>query len=129
MKMKTAELTGRALDYAVALAEGYLPYDDYGIPKLVFPGSAVMLDALQREDYFKVPSFSTDWSRAGPIIERERICLEWVNYDRVWEAHISSPPPIFETIGYAHADKPLEAAMVAYIRMKLGDEVDIPDQL
>ena len=48
--MKTSELTGAALDWAVALAlEEYRPV--------------------------AVPHYSTDWAQGGPIIEREEIDL------------------------------------------------------
>lgn len=53
--MKTDELTGSALDYWVARAEGIEPSVD------------------QQMKFCP----STDWSLAGPIIERERIMICW----------------------------------------------------
>jgi hypothetical protein len=57
--MKTAELTGTALDWAVAKAIGeYKPV--------------------------AVPNYSTDWAQGGPIIEREKIGIRALQ-DR-WDA-------------------------------------------
>ena len=63
---------------------------------------------------------STDWSQAGPIIEREIARLEDLG-DEGWEA-----------CGYgftATGPTPLIAAMRCYVASKLGDEVDVPDEL
>ncbi len=102
MKQKTSELTGRALDRAVAVAE-------YGY------------DA----DY-KTNRYSTDWSHGGPIIEREGISVDRMG--GAWTADISD-----SVGGYIeHTESgptPLIAAMRCYVASKLGDEVEIPEEL
>jgi len=72
---------------------------------------------------------STNWAQGGPIIEREHIGLSWVvsNYLYVtgcWSAHIP------QTNGKLfYASTPLIAAMRCYCCSKLGDEVDVPEEL
>jgi hypothetical protein len=101
--MKTNELTGAALDWAVAQCEGTL-HDDGSVP-----------------DYFQP---SVDWEQGGAIIECEGISLD---YDGLgtWIATIIRSGSIFEELGKT----PLVAAMRCYVVSKLGDEIDIPEGL
>lgn len=99
MKLKTSELTGVFLDWAVHVAlhgecEGYPEYE-----------------------------YSTDWAQGGPIIEREGIELVTVSHD--WRAMINSEDGWLREYG----PTPLIAAMRCYVASKLGDEVDVPDEL
>ena len=108
--MKTNELTGAALDWAVAKCEGVtvLPKMRGGCYVALDRGETVLL------------RYSTDWSQAGPIIERERITLR--NYKpALWDASIGR-------LDYVGDGKtPLIAAMRCYVASKLGEEVEIPD--
>lgn len=114
MKIKTQDLTGPALDWAVLhseLSANRLP--DYG-----------QRDA---EDGYRP---STDWAQGGPIIEREEISIdrEFVSSRVEWAAW--SPAPIrddAESFGYGPT--PLVAAMRCFVASRLGDEVDVPDEL
>lgn len=106
MKIKTSELTGAALDWAVHVAlhgacEGYSEHE-----------------------------YSTDWLQGGPIIEREKCIatLERLNggswrvqapYDRAQDR----PGP------YYYGPTALTAAMRCYVASRLGDEVEIPEEL
>lgn len=96
--MKTSELTGAALDWAVAKCEGLSIYIEV------------------------VESFnpSTDWMQGGPIIERENICLWTEGYD--WEAKQYG-------VWEEWASTPLIAAMRCYVGSKLGNDVDVPEEL
>lgn len=72
----------------------------------------------------KPPAYSTDWAQGGPIIER------WVSdlsQRGEWYAQIQ----INDVPEYAKASgpTPLIAAMRCYVASKLGDEVEIPDEL
>lgn len=103
MKVKTSELAGAALDWAVAKCEGNtITFADDGLP------------SGQWEMY------SSNWAQGGPIIERHIFRLE--DYGDEWEAEG------FCDIG-THGPTPLIAAMRAYVTSKLGDEVDIPGEL
>ena len=123
--MKTSELTGAALDWAVAKCEGYtclhktegrMPHE----PQLVMwpPRKAYGLVELWELGY------STDWSQGGPIIEREWIDLHCVN-DALWEAEINASAYHNRKNG----PTPLIAAMRCYVASKLGDEVELPEEL
>ena len=106
--MKTAELTGIALDWAV----GYVMGEKLRIleRQIVWP-----------EDY----SPSTDWSQSGPIIEREMVCLIPPRAGiELWEAY----HPDFPQEEH-YGPTPLIAAMRCYVASKLGDEVEIPEEL
>ena len=100
--MKTSELTGAALDWAVAKAIGeYKPV--------------------------AVPSYSTDWAQGGPIIEREGISILYrvgVNMTATINGQYEQSVP------YNQRGNPqLIAAMRCYVASKLGDEVDVPKEL
>ena len=103
MIIKTINLTGAALDWAVAQCEGTLHED----------GSV--------SDYFQP---SADWEQGGAIIEQEGISLD---YDGLgtWVATIITNGSVFEESGTT----PLEAAMRCYVASKLGDEVEVPADL
>jgi len=64
---------------------------------------------------------SGDWMQGGPIIERERIDVLY-EHDLRW---IAVPQKGIESYG----PTPLIAAMRCYVASKLGDEVEIPDEL
>jgi hypothetical protein len=98
--MKTSELTGAALDRVVHIA---------------MHGSC--------EGYAE-HEYSTDWSQGGPIIEREWVDLHCVN-DSLWEAEC----PAVGGLAMQNGPTPLIAAMRCYVASKLGDEVEIPEEL
>lgn len=99
--MKTSALIGPALDWAVAKIEGY--------------------DLTTNWPYRQIPEYSTRWSQGGPIIERERITV-WNN--EVWwhAAYNDGTDDIY-------GQTPLIAAMRCLVSAKLGDEVEIPEEL
>jgi hypothetical protein len=105
MKIKTADLTGAALDWAVALCEG-----------MVEPFTKNV-----EHDHW-VPSIN--WAQGGPIIEREGICLvkQDVPADNWWAFGKQCGPDAF-------GPTPLIAAMRCFVASRLGDEVEVPDEL
>jgi len=108
MKIKTSELIDEALDWAVAAANG----QDYYQPD-TGPACA---------------EFSTDWSEGGPIIERERITLTNgtpAGLEFMWHAQISTSDVFHQMNG----PTPLVAAMRCYVASKLGNKVEIPQEL
>jgi hypothetical protein len=108
MKIKTSELTGVALDWAVAKCEGLLAYgykDDAGL---------LLITLSTGEAEYFIPTIK--WAQGGPIIEREGIAL--------------LPGWIAERPGLnGQGDTPLIAAMRCYVASKLGDTVDVPEEL
>jgi hypothetical protein len=110
MKIKTADLTGHALDWAVAKAEGHETVVSEG-------GFLVMIRRHNVVDYFDP---SGNWGWGGPIIEREGIWL-MPSCAAYWEAQKA------ETV--QTGSTPLIAAMRCFVASKLGDVVDVPDEL
>lgn len=99
--MKTSELTGAALDWAVAKCEG--------------EGEAAW--AAHRDAF----AYSSTWVCGGPIIEREKIAIKENGYDH-WFAKAGASK-------WMRGPTPLIAAMRCYVASKLGDEVEVPDEL
>lgn len=126
--MKVSELTGPKLDAAVAKALGIL----FVLESCPTNPPKPMACWLCKED--GKPDFaqglfqpSAVWERAGPIIERERIDLEFMD-DGGWSASISEWRPGWLTehlheVGVAYGPTPLIAAMRAFVASKLGGEV------
>lgn len=101
MKIKTQDLTGPALDLAVARAwYGY----EYTLP---------------------LPFFnpSVEWSQGGPIIELQGILFIGTGDGETYNAWIVKP--YAAGLGPTH----LIAAMRCFVASRLGDEVDIPEEL
>jgi len=106
MKIKTRELKNTALDWAVAKCEGVALVD----------GCIFTKDPADEQVLY---SPSTNWVQGGPIIERERIELEFDG--NLWNAGIF----YLSEDCIAQAEFPLIAAMHCYVASKLGDEVEI----
>ena len=109
MKIKTSELTGAALDWAVAKCDQEWSDED-------------ALLWVQDDEYQYTPS--TDWAQGGPIIERERITWNGQSA-RICKYFGGHTWQNFEEFG----PTPLIAAMRCYVASKLGDEVEIPEEL
>ena len=112
MKIKTSELTGEALNWAVQKAER--------------PGKRM----LSPIDY------CGKWKFGGPIIEREKIDIgidDW-NWkgrpkDSPWVAAHSLMREAMEEDIPSFGPTPLIAAMRCLVASKLGDVVDIPAEI
>ena len=120
MKVKTNELTGAALDWAVAKCEGVtvLPKMRGGCYVTLNKGETVLL------------CYSTNWAQGGPIIEREEISIsrEFASGRIEWAAW--TPAPIRDDAeAFGYGPTPLIAAMRCYVASRFGDEVDVPDEL
>jgi hypothetical protein len=109
--MKTAELTGAALDWAVAKCEG-VGLGPRGFVVYYYEGEPAMWQP------------STDWAQGGPIIERWEIDTNKSGLHK-WRAKTISLGRLYDATGQT----PLEAAMRCYVASKLGDTVDIPKEL
>jgi hypothetical protein len=120
MNVKISELCGAQLDYAVAKCEGlsdsaYMPLHNEGF-------SIVLADGV-------IFTPSRDWHQGGPIIEciggfELKIWLESTPETQC-EAHIHN----YDGDWIAFGPTPLIAAMRCYVASKMGDEVDIPEEL
>ena len=122
--MKTNELTGAALDWAVAKCEGAT---DFWFDTVVTHW--VKLDGKDRAlRYGWAQSYlpSTDWAQGGPIIEREKIALRPHDHEL---QHWSAEQPLNGLSSFSTGPAPLIAAMRCYVASKLGNEVDVPKEL
>lgn len=130
--MKTNELIGPPLDWAVAKCDGanvevhsadmitkrrlqYLTQEEADTlpppkPYLVVPGVGNA-------------NYSTDWSQGGPIIERENIWLTHHVAAKMHGAHKG------DEHWFQRGPTTLVAAMRCYVASKLGNEVEIPEEL
>jgi hypothetical protein len=117
--MKTSELQGAALDWAVAKCEAERLTVPYG-------GKSFLDGVVVHPDYNKFYP-STNWAQGGPIIESEGISL-YLDTNNLWQANIfDGNPAVFGT--GVEGSTPLIAAMRCYVASKLGDEVDVPEEL
>jgi len=104
--MKTSKLQGAALDWAVAKCE----------------------DKQGKGLDWVPPDYSSDWAQGGPIIEREKLVIAPSNHwgsPRAWYANTTGRNKFHVLYGLT----PLIAAMRCYVTSKLGDEVEIPEEL
>lgn len=102
--MKTAYLTGPAQSRAVAKCENW-------------KGWGIDIDPYNPRP--AAPRYSTDWPLGGPIIEREGICVYHVK-GSLWGAELTTQ---------VSGPTPLIAGMRCYVASKLGDEVEISEDL
>lgn len=110
--MKTSELTGAALDWAVAKCEG-VDIDKWGTAWVKDPKQPHFNEEFRP---------STDWSQAGPIIEREGISV--IQYpEKEWGAQRWGKQDNHYGLTL------LISAMRCYVASKLGDDVDVPEEL
>ena len=133
--MKTSELTGAALDWAVAKCEG----------RAVDSVSDAELEGFIRDDPEKVwawdlPKYSTDPVQGFPIIEREIFRL-FRNVGGTFTAQIKFEVQIptedrGTSLGTSYTEHVneagstmLEAGMRCYVKYKLGDEIEVPEEL
>ena len=118
--MKTSELSGVQLDYAVARAEDKQAKFECGLLFLTTPNIT----------YGDIYRPSADWEQGGPIIEREKINVRFITSNAstppCW-AYMSMESDDFSVEEWG--DTPLVAAMRCYVESKLGEEVEIPEEL
>jgi hypothetical protein len=142
--IQTKDLTGAALDWAVAKAEDQTAPERivctacHGNGEVTLFGYGTITEyawcracngdgdgdgTVPMPDGHKWwPAYSTSWEHAGHIIEREGIAM--LKYqDGRWEARHPQDHPIME------GHTPLIAAMRAYVASKLGEEVAVPQEL
>jgi hypothetical protein len=113
--MKTSELSGPALDWAVAKLEGDL-----------VPTGGVMIQTW--------PYYATNWAHGGPVIEREKISVALDEGETEWEAVTEAALGSMFGTGlrgehWQQGPTPLIAAMRCFVESKLGNEIDIPEEL
>ena len=121
MKVKTRDLTGIALDWAVAEAEGV---------RGVISGAGkyqkvCYIPKGKRSYYTYTPS--TNWKQGGPIIEREDMTVGRQIDPTQWAAEVFDARGATTFVGYGPT--PLVAAMRCFVASCAGDEIEVPKVL
>jgi hypothetical protein len=113
--MRTTDLTGTALDWAVAKCEGVVNGDDLDVGFIAERGYTP----------------STNWAQGGAIIEREWIDVVKPVNSVCWVATMHYQNDDSERIQTSEEQgaTPLVAAMRCYVASKLGDEIELPEEL
>lgn len=154
MKIKTSELIGPALDWAVAEALGLnlVKLHDHMRAKAAennYTGNLEWHISMQPNIWMWVDDanavhhiepYSSAWSQGGPVSEDNLICSE---YDKEWVYDPGNVDPDDEpdngdrwmawpadnrTLSQ-YGPTELVAKMRCYVASKLGDEIDIPEEL
>ena len=157
MKIKTNELTGVALDWAVGLADGRRIRTSIG-GSLEARGRTESGHELPEDcDLWMIWTPSTRWSQGGSLVEESKINLISVEgeynpqlagtaeaFSTYWVAEVGRlrPTETYGPQGDAWGDvfqidacdaiagpTPLIAAMRCFCRAKLGEFVEVPDNL
>jgi len=120
MIVETKQLTGAALDWAVAQCEGIELYGAADFKEQRLHVADIGGNYLYR--------WSQNWAQGGPIIEREQLTVqcdetgEWAAYVR--EFMFGGSPD-----GWSIGPTPLVAAMRCFVRTHKGDTVDVPQEV
>ena len=133
--IKTAELTGPKLDWAVAECEKvrtYVrPYEHTMTGLCILDADLVDMETDDAQEL----RYSRDWAQGGPIIYREGISTR-LNHKQaqLWEAYIWLPTQHDQSEAdsnsyTAFGATALQAAMRCYVASKLGSEVEVPKEL
>jgi hypothetical protein len=114
MEIRTAELTGNQLNFAVAMSLGWKRSET--------PDFFINPFGYNPDWGVRLPLFSLSWMYAGPIIEQSKIVI--------------SPDPANGWSARPYGDKrecygetPLIAAMRCKVMMRFGNTIDIPDDI
>ena len=115
--MKTSELSGAALDWAVSIIEG-TAFDTEEI--------SLFIEDWEQGEF----NYSSDWALGGWIIQREGISLE---YDGLgtWVAWLVHEDKEYGGVMRSEGQdtSPLVAAMRCYVTSKLGKKIELPEEL
>lgn len=129
MLIKTSALTGKALDWAVAIADKRNPI----IHKIQCgsPGSP-----FKYKGYVAIPCGNGDcwtyeptvkWELAGPVIQNECISTVWGPGLKEHEWRAETPTGMNDQS--ETGPTPIIAALRCFVASKLGGDVEIPDEL
>lgn len=155
--MKVSELTGLALDWAVARAlgkqellplkeaevNGRLPYDFdlcFDIhnwedvldimedrPTRCDCTPIELIDFARKLGFYilhkvKEAPWSTSWALSGPILDKNNFCIDSQNPGDI-------AAKIYPITDWFYGETILIAAMRCFVSLKLGNEIEIPDDL
>ncbi len=117
VEMKTCELEGAALDWAVAVIEGY--------DLMKHPFRRAFIPNLGYCDY----SPSTNWTFGGPLIQQFGCDLNCLAPANAWEANCWDSAVPQPDLHICEGETPLIATCRAIVRAKLGETINVPAEL
>lgn len=123
MKIKTSELSGVALDWAVAKCLGLTPT----IPPFAERPWLLMVDRHGQEH--RCPSWTTDWSQGGPIIDRLVNKGMQIKPGPAGSSEVNVVVSLPWPNRFVFGSTVLEASMRYFVMSELGDEVEVPEEL
>lgn len=119
-RVNVAEASGPVLDWLVAKCEGR------EAAQIKANGPVHLKGVVGHKPLPYAPS--SDWSIAGPIIERENITVgPWDTSPCM--AHLGPAETVNSRNPRMTGPTLLVAAMRCYVRSKLGDEAEVPEEL
>ena len=138
-KISVSNASGVALDWMVAIAKGVHPSDILVTPTRLYRRMRDEEGHLTGS-YMTGPEFLFHkmWESGGPIIDREGICLKSEARDHsLWLAQFAYTKEVLRlpnarlvhSYCLQRGPTPLIAAMRCYVASKLGDEVEVPEEL
>jgi len=122
VKIKTQDLSGVALDWAVAKAEG-LDFEPYFARYRKCWEMHVVRCGYNPERKVYVFEPSADWGQGGRLIEKYRIGFG------IYESSLLAVTGHNDFAGSEHGETHLIAACRAIVAARLGDDVDVPEVL
>jgi len=134
IEVKTTELEGKALDWAVAMSEGAtnLHFDTVACWWFTLNGADRVLSSGWSEKQNYCPS--TDWSQGGPLIERHGIEV-FCNLSAEQASRFKDASPDWRACmnrgrsEHSYGPTPLISAMRCLVAAKLGEVVMVPQEL
>lgn len=134
MKIKTTELIGLTLTWGVVIADGWeaVRKGKYGyVETEFFLQRQTKCGGIQRKIFSETGYHS--WDGFGRIIERECISLDHMpgrSPQTRWRASVLMRGVNGLTlVGDAYGPDPLIASMRCFVLSKLGEVIDVPDEL
>jgi hypothetical protein len=124
MKVKTAELIDAALDWAVAKCEEPTDRRLTIIRREDRVGRPIERETEHGSYNYEWWAPSRIWAQGGPIIDRERIGPVW---NKLWNQWVV-PHPKNAALGIL-GQTFLITAMRCFVTSRLGDEIEVPDEL
>lgn len=121
MLIKVSEATNNQINWLVAKIEGHQSRCEW----MIKSGWAEW-QSYESAWGNPIPNYSTNWAQGGPIIEREEIDVVFRPGDKLpgfWDAYSK-----YAYSGFP-SPTPLIAAMRCYCASRLGDIVEVPEEL
>lgn len=130
MKVKTSELKGAALDWAVAMATGKKARLAVGYATTTTGEGRSFLYVIA--DGVK-GSFepSTNWGQGGPIFEKFCVGINFDDDGDAWKclAYFGYDPEKYKYASAHDGSSKLKAFCKAFVKAAFGTRVEIPDEL